>query len=69
MRRRAIDRFWELREHDLQKPPSTAELLVWLAVLNALGIAEKDLDVHLVELPGSGSLIKDKDDLERLKAL
>jgi MoxR-like ATPase len=69
VRRRAIDRFWELREHDLQKPPSTAELLVWLAVLNALGIAEKDLDVHLVELPGSGSLIKDKDDLERLKAL
>ncbi len=69
VRRRALELFWELREHELQKPPSTAELLVWLAVLNALGTAEKDLEAPLAELPGCGSLIKERDDLERLKTL
>lgn len=66
---RVLDLFWELRECELQKPPSTAELLVWLAVLNALGIGEKELDERLGELPALGSLIKDNDDLDRLKAL
>ena len=69
VRQRAIERFWELRECELQKPPSTAELLVWLAVLNALGSSDKELGGPLAELPALGSLIKDKDDLDRLKRL
>ena len=69
MRQRGLDLFWELHGLELQKPPSTAELLVWLAVLNALAIDEKALRVPLAELPALGTLVKDKDDLERLKAL
>ncbi len=65
----ALDLFWEIRQCQLQKPPSTAELLVWLAVLNALGIGEKALQVPLAELPALGSLVKDREDLERLRAL
>jgi MoxR-like ATPase len=67
VRRRAIERFWEIHGCELQKPPSTAELLVWLAVVNALGVDAKELDKPAGELPALGSLIKDKDDLERLK--
>ncbi len=69
LRQRAIELFWELHGLGLQKPPSTAELLVWLAVLNALGITKKDLDAPLAELPGRGSLIKEREDLEVLKTL
>jgi MoxR-like ATPase len=69
LRRRAVDRFWELRDHGPQKPPSTAELLVWLAVLDALKVTQTDLDRPLAELPALGCLIKDRDDMERLRNL
>ena len=65
--RRAVERFWDLRGRNLQKEPSTAELLVWLAVLNARGTSEDELDCRLVELPALGTLIKDKADRDRLK--
>ena len=67
VRNRAFERFWELRERGLQKPPSTAELLVWLAVLDSLEIAPGNLDGPLSELPALGCLLKDRDDLERLR--
>ena len=69
VRQQALELFWEMRDSDLQKPPSTAELLVWLSVLNALGVDESELRVPLAELPALGTLVKDKDDLERLKIL
>ncbi len=69
VRQLALDLFWEIRDCELQKPPSTAELLVWLAVLNALGAGEGELRVPLAELPALGTLVKDKDDVERLKTL
>ena len=69
VRQRAIERFWELHGCELRKAPSTAELLVWLAVLNALEVGQEALDASLSELPALGTLVKDKDDLERLRAL
>lgn len=69
LRQRAIERFWELRQRELQKPPSTAELLVWLAVLNALSVAPEDLDRPLGELPALGTLVKDRNDLQRVRRL
>jgi len=69
VRNLAIERFWDLRRSDLQKPPSTAELLVWLAVLNALRIDKEELDKALGELPALGSLVKDHGDLDRLRKL
>jgi MoxR-like ATPase len=67
LRQIAVERFWDLREHDLQKPPSTAELLVWLAILNARGVENGELRRPLGELPALGSLVKDKEDLDRLR--
>ena len=38
-REEALNRFWEIRGNDqIQKPPSTAEVLVWLAILSAQGV-------------------------------
>ena len=65
----AIDRFWDLRESGLQKSPSTAELLVWLAVLQAQGIEAKALVAPLAKLPALGCLIKDQEDFDRLNRL
>ncbi len=64
----ALDRFWQLYQHDqLQKRPSTAEVLVWLAILSARGTTEADLrNPPLAELPGLHALIKDQGDLDRL---
>jgi MoxR-like ATPase len=64
----AQDCFWALYEHDfIQKPPSTAELLVWLSVLSARGVTAAELNKDRIdELPAIAALIKDKDDLDRL---
>lgn len=66
-REEALARFWEIRRHDqIQKPPSTAEVLVWLAILSALGITAAQLKgAPLPELPGLTALLKDRDDIER----
>jgi MoxR-like ATPase len=66
-RKAARKRFWELRDSGIDKNPSTAELLVWLCILSALGVDAETLRVKpLAELPGIGALIKDDQDLKAL---
>jgi len=67
-RREAINRFWELRGAEgLSKPPSTAELLSWLAVLSARGVSADTLrSAELADLPSLGVLIKDAADRKNL---
>ena len=67
LRRLGLERFWEIREKTSQKPPSTAELLVWLAILNARGTTTEELNAPLYDLPALGSLVKDKEDQDRLR--
>ncbi len=64
----ALKRFWEIRDNEqVQKQPSTAEVLVWLAILSAQDVrAEQLRDASLPELPGLNALLKDKGDLDRL---
>jgi MoxR-like ATPase len=64
----ALQRFQELRRvSQLQKKPSTAEILTWLAILSVRGTRAEELQFgSLRELPGLTALLKDKDDLERL---
>ncbi len=68
-REEALKRFWELRKHDqIQKPPSTAEVLVWLAILSAQRVTATQLKgASLQELPGLTALLKDRDDIEQLR--
>ena len=56
----AVDRFYELREmKDLQKKPSTSELLDWLQALILSGIGEDDISAESAEaLPFLGVLLK-----------
>ena len=65
----ALNRFWEIRDNEeIQKPPSTAEVLVWLAILSARGVTAKQLrDARLSKLPARTALLKDKGDMERLE--
>jgi MoxR-like ATPase len=68
-REEALRRFWDdIRSNEqIQKPPSTAEVLVWLAILSAQGVTAAQLrEASTPELPGLHALIKDKDDLDRL---
>jgi MoxR-like ATPase len=67
-RNEALRRFWEIRDNEqIQKPPSTAEVLVWLAILSAQGVTAAQLrDVPLPEPPGLSALLKDKGDIDRL---
>jgi len=69
VREQALRCFWRLREDErISKKPSTAELLVWLAVLSTRGTPVTQLDPdNLGELFGLAVLIKDKDDLGRLR--
>ena len=65
----AIRRFLDLREqYELRKKPATAELLVWLAVLNAMGdVDAPKLDTpNISAMPALSALVKDRDDLDRL---
>jgi MoxR-like ATPase len=64
----AIRRLLEIREKNLRKPPATAELLVWLAILSAQGFADHDhlREVPLPQLPALAALIKDREDLDLL---
>jgi MoxR-like ATPase len=65
----ALNRFWEIRDNEeIQKLPSTAEVLVWLAILSARGVTANQLrDARLSELPALTALLKDKGDRERLE--
>ncbi len=62
-------RFFELRAKDLAKKPSTAELLVWLTILGALGIdAERIKTARWTNMPARAALFKDQDDLKRAES-
>lgn len=67
LRRLALERFWQIRDLATQKPPSTAELLVWLAILDARGVTAEELRLSAAKLPMLGLLVKDKEDLDRLR--
>lgn len=63
----AVRRFLELRAAGIRKPPATAELLVWLTILNARGVTEAEiLNGPLSGLPALSALVKDRDDLALL---
>lgn len=65
----AIRRFLALRAKPLRKPPSTAELFVWLQVLAAAAdISPEFLSDNLGRLPYLGTLLKDQTDMEEVKA-
>ncbi|HEX6095602.1 MAG TPA: MoxR family ATPase [Thermoanaerobaculia bacterium] len=67
--RRAIARFEELRseELDLDKPPSTGELIVWMKLLIRAGVSAQALERYKrSELPFLGAVIKNESDLRRL---
>ncbi len=65
----AIQRFLDLRDSSLRKPPSTAEFLVWLRLLEAAGkVKEAQLgDSDLSRLPYLGALLKTQADLEQFR--
>jgi MoxR-like ATPase len=66
----ALRRFWELRERDdLEKKPSTAEVLVWLTILSARDIGADGIadPVPLGDLPAVEALVKDANDLALLR--
>jgi MoxR-like ATPase len=68
-RQQAISCFLALREDTrISKKPSTAELLLWLTVLSLHRTPVAELDVrHLGDLFGLSVLLKDKDDLQRVR--
>ncbi len=65
----AQKRFWDIRSNDqIQKLPSTAEILIWLTILSAQGVTAAQLrDVHLADLSALTALVKDQGDLDRLR--
>ena len=67
-REAARKRFWEIRgRSEIEKKPSTAELLTWLCILSAQRIDALTLEgLGLRDLPGIEALIKDYEDLRRL---
>lgn len=67
--RLAVERFLALRAlPGLQKPPSTGELLSWVAALARLGTRPEDLDAStLGDLPALQALIKMREDLSALE--
>jgi MoxR-like ATPase len=64
----ARQRFWDIRHlPEIEKKPSTAELLTWLCILSAQRVDADTLrHTALKALPGIGVLIKSQDDFERL---
>ena len=69
VRAAALRRFFDLRARDLGKKPSLGELLVWLTILAAKGFDDRGRleNCALGALPALPALIKDQDDLERLR--
>jgi MoxR-like ATPase len=64
----ARQRFWDIRQlQEIEKKPSTAELLTWLCILSARRVDASTLErSRLRDLPGIEALIKDYGDLQRL---
>ncbi|MCP5050777.1 MAG: MoxR family ATPase [bacterium] len=65
----AIDRFFQIRELKLKKPPATAEFLAWLRILRSLDLSAADLKSGQVEAfaLSFSILAKGVDDFARLK--
>ncbi len=62
----ALERFQQIQSKDgLSKPPGTAELLTWLAVMIAEGVTTERVRSE-VPVPAHQALIKDAKDYERL---
>jgi MoxR-like ATPase len=60
---RALERFYWLRQNcDMRKPPSTSELIDWIAALERGGLGAKDLGSG--DIPFLGTLVKKETDLE-----
>ena len=57
---RALKAFYDLRDEELRKRPSTSELIDWIAALRRAGLQTKDLDDSL---PFLGVLLKREQDL------
>ena len=65
---RALERFYWLRENcDLRKPPSTSELIDWIAALKRSGMGAKNLKSG--DVPFLGTLIKKETDLEEARSV
>ncbi len=63
-----LERFYWLRENcDLRKPPSTSELIDWIAALERGGVNVSDLGSK--EIPFLGTLVKKEVDLEETAAV
>jgi MoxR-like ATPase len=68
LRDRVIARFTDLRQVEgLQKLPATSEMLTWVRVLERAGVTPQELEVDLGSLPYLGTLLKTREDLERVK--
>lgn len=62
--KQALDVFYGIRERkDIQKKPSTSELIDWIRVLSMGGMDTK----HLEKIPYAGVLLKKNEDLEAVK--
>ena len=62
--KQAVDVFYGIRERkDIQKKPSTSELIDWIRVLSMGGMDTK----HLEKIPYAGVLLKKNEDLEAVK--
>ena len=57
----ALDQFYRLRDLDLQKKPSTSELLDWVQALSIGGV---DPQMLKAALPFAGVLLKKPEDLD-----
>ncbi|WP_437677757.1 AAA family ATPase [Sorangium sp. So ce131] len=62
----AVGRFEDVRKLRLEKRPSTGELLVWIKVLLAAGVSDKDVETKPLADLHPGTLAKLKGDLEEL---
>jgi MoxR-like ATPase len=65
---RALERFYWLRENcDLRKPPSTSELIDWIAALERSGMGARHLKSG--DVPFLGTLVKKETDLEEARTV
>ena len=62
----AIEIFYQLRELDLTRKPSTGEILDWIAYLVRSGITNLDA---IRRLQGAQTLVKHRDDRELLRLI
>ena len=64
---RAVARFLEIRALDgLQKKPATHELITWIKVLQRAAVPVARISGALKDLPFPGTLLKTREDLERM---